>query len=314
MFSAAKQWVTNMTGIGQGAISPEAFETFWSECTSIHADSPTRFYKEVLTKFQKQDRRDIHSLSDDSTYDPARKVRFVCTSDTHNQTDRYNFQVPDGDVLIHGGDFTQVGCVKEVEHFADWLDTLPHPIKIVIAGNHELSFDPMTASDPNIRERLIGRLHKSCTYLEDNSAVVSGIKIFGSPWQPLFGNWGYNLKRGEECAAKWKEIPDNTDILITHGPPIGHGDRVRNGIRAGCVDLLQEIQLRVKPQYHIFGHIHEDAGVTTDGQTTFINASMCTLRYKPEQYPVVFEMDKISEETILVSAPAEWNLSDPRKK
>ena len=53
------------------------------------------------------------------------------------------------------------------------------------------------------------------------------------PRQPWFGNWGYNLQRGEECAAKWREIPHDTDILITHGPPIGHGDRVRNGIRAG---------------------------------------------------------------------------------
>ena len=75
--------------------------------------------------------------------------------------------------------------------------------------------------------------------------------------QPEFGGWAYNLIRGDECQAKWLEIPTDTDFLITHGPPAGHGDLCRNKIRAGCVELLQEIQTRIQPQYHIFGHIHE---------------------------------------------------------
>ena len=79
----------------------------------------------------------------------------------------------------------------------------------------------------------------------------------GTPWQPEFGGWAFNLKRGEECVKKWNLIPEDTDVLITHGPPLGFGDLCSTGIRAGCVDLLQSVQNRVKPKYHVYGHIHE---------------------------------------------------------
>ena len=79
----------------------------------------------------------------------------------------------------------------------------------------------------------------------------------GTPWQPEFGGWAFNLKRGEECLRKWNLIPEDTDVLITHSPPLGFGDLCSTGIRAGCVDLLQSVQNRVKPKYHVYGHIHE---------------------------------------------------------
>lgn len=75
--------------------------------------------------------------------------------------------------------------------------------------------------------------------------------------QPEFGNWAFNLNRGTECLQKWNLIPDDTDILITHTPPLGYGDYTCSGVRAGCVDLLRTVQERVKPKYHVFGHIHE---------------------------------------------------------
>lgn len=75
--------------------------------------------------------------------------------------------------------------------------------------------------------------------------------------QPEFCDWAFNLPRGDKCLEKWKAIPTDTDILITHGPPIGHGDLCMTRERAGCVDLLHEIQTRIKPKYHVFGHIHE---------------------------------------------------------
>jgi hypothetical protein len=129
-----------------------------------------------------------------------------------------------------------------------------------------------------------------CTYLEDSSTVIEGISIYGSPWQPWFYDWAFNLQRGPEIRRKWEAIPANVDILITHGPPIGHGDECVSGQRAGCVDLLYEIQHRIKPKFHVFGHIHEGYGVTTDGTTTFINASTCTIRYKPVNPPIVFDI------------------------
>lgn len=75
--------------------------------------------------------------------------------------------------------------------------------------------------------------------------------------QPEFGNWAFNLPRGEECLEKWNKIPTDTDILLTHTPPLGHGDLVCSGVRAGCVELLSTVQQKVKPKYHVFGHIHE---------------------------------------------------------
>lgn len=87
----------------------------------------------------------------------------------------------------------------------------------------------------------------------------------------------------------WEKIPADTDILITHGPPLGYGDLCEGGHRAGCYDLLNIIQKKIRPKYHIFGHIHEDYGMTTDGVTTFVNASTCDFRYRPIQPAIVFD-------------------------
>ena len=75
--------------------------------------------------------------------------------------------------------------------------------------------------------------------------------------QPEFYGWAFNLPRGGACQAKWDLIPDKVDVLMTHGPPLGHGDTLQSGGRSGCVNLLHTIQQRVQPKYHIFGHIHE---------------------------------------------------------
>lgn len=170
---------------------------------------------------------------------------------------------------------------------------------IVIAGNHDITFDEVSYARLWRRfghqkqfdsTALKAQVADVCTYLEDSGCQVNGINIWGSPWQPEFCDWGFNLERGEPCQEKWKQIPDNTDVLITHGPPIGYGDECKIGDRAGCVDLLREIQTRIKPQYHVFGHIHEGYGMTTDGQTRFVNASTCTFNYKPTQAALIFDV------------------------
>jgi hypothetical protein len=79
---------------------------------------------------------------------------------------------------------------------------------------------------------------------------------------------------------------------MTHGPPVGHGDLTSSNQRAGCVDLLSAITERVKPIYHIFGHIHESYGITTNDTTTFINASTCTYSYRPDNEPIVFDLPR----------------------
>ncbi|KAK3100207.1 hypothetical protein FSP39_016322 [Pinctada imbricata] len=237
------------------------------------------------------------------------KLRCVCISDTHAQIEHRNLAIPPGDVLIHAGDITNVGMPKELIQFNDYLGTQPHRYKVVIAGNHDLTMDDdmvMHQADylRNFFRVDVGAVRKSlqemgvskprdllsnCTYLEDAYVIICGVKVYGSPWQPEFGGWGFNLPRGERCLEKWNMIPDDTDILITHGPPIGHGDSCFDGQKAGCVELLNTIQKRVKPKFHVFGHIHEGYGITTDDVTTYINASTCTLRYKPDHPPIVFD-------------------------
>ena len=236
-----------------------------------------------------------------STKKPENYLRFVCISDTHNKTDQ--MVLPKGDVLLHAGDFTQVGGEAEVKHFIDFLDRVrPNFQEIVlIAGNHDLTFDTENFhSLPIVQMFHKGKtydlnaikdsLKQKCTYLEDETTEIAGIKIYGTPWQPEFGGWGFNVERGANCLDHWSKIPSGIDILISHGPPLGHGDKCQSGARAGCSELLATIQKRVKPKYHIFGHIHEGYGVTTDGETTFINASSVNISYRQVNDPVIFDL------------------------
>ena len=225
-------------------------------------------------------------------------IRIVCISDTHSQIETSQIVIPDGDIIIHAGDFSNIGLLQEVRKFNNWIGSLPHTHKIVIAGNHELSFDADTIcqvlpddSDDTITVEKMKKELKNCTYLQDSGVELYGIKIYGSPWQPEFGNWGFNLQRGVACLEKWNKIPNDTDILITHGPPLGYGDLCKNELRAGCVELLNTVRLRVQPKYHIYGHIHEGYGVRSDGQTTFINASICNVNGLPNNKPIVFDIE-----------------------
>jgi Icc-related predicted phosphoesterase len=208
-------------------------------------------------------------------------MRFVVISDTHKQ--HWKVDVPDGDVLLHAGDFTSRGHYDEIKDFSAFLESLPHQHKIVIAGNHDMTFE----SAPEVAQAHL----QGCVYLQDESIVIEGIKIYGSPWQPEFFNWAFNLKRGQELREKWALIPDDVDILMTHGPPMGILDKTAHGKHVGCEELLEAIETRA-PAYHIFGHIHEAYGQTKVNETHFINASTCNLRYKPNHAPVVFDFEK----------------------
>ena len=226
------------------------------------------------------------------------------------------------DVLLHAGDFTNVGEGPDVTAFTKWIREVPIKYKIVIAGNHDMSFDEANYSktlaqrfqhklllDPQqIKRDLVSGYHVPVStvpdpfpafegggvaYLEDSGLSIEGVRIWGSPWQPEYHAWGFNLKRGEECREKWDLIPTNTQILMTHGPPLGHGDLcLPHNNRAGCTDLLMEITTRIKPAYHVFGHVHEGYGQTTDGTTTFINPSNSNLRYDPRNLnpSIIFDM------------------------
>ena len=203
----------------------------------------------------------------------------IAIADTHGKHRRV--RVPDGDILVHAGDITSTGRLDTVVDFDDWLGSLPHPDKIVIAGNHDFCFQRA----PAVARALL----KHATYLEDQTVTVQGLRIYGSPWQPWFFDWAFNLRRGAEIRAKWDLIPDDADVLVTHGPPAGHGDRTVGGDDAGCDDLREALR-RVRPKVHIFGHIHEGYGRTREDGIDFLNASTCDLSYRPVQPPLVYQI------------------------
>ena len=203
-------------------------------------------------------------------------MRLVCISDMHG----YKIPIPDGDVLICAGDYLRTESLLELEAFNLWLGTLPHRHKIVIAGNHDFVFE---------KHLEVARAAlTSAIYLQDSEVVIDGVRFYGSPWQPEFFSWAFNLPRGQKIADKWAMIPNNTDVLITHGPPNGILDKVQRG-HVGCEELLKVVQA-VKPSLHIFGHIHEGYGQVEIGETLFVNASICTDRYKPTNQPICVDI------------------------
>lgn len=204
----------------------------------------------------------------------------VFIADTHGMHEQV--VLPDGDILVHAGDLSMHGELDDVDRFSEWLQGLPHRHKIVIAGNHDFCFE---RRPEEARRRLRG-----CFYLQDQAAEVAGLRFWGSPWQPWFYDWAFNLERGPAIAAKWARIPGDTDVLITHGPPRGHGDRTTSGEQVGCADLLERIR-RVRPRVHVFGHIHEGYGTSREDGMLLVNASVCTFGYRPVNPPVVVELD-----------------------
>jgi predicted phosphohydrolase len=206
-------------------------------------------------------------------------VRIVCLSDTHMKHKRV--AVPDGDVLVHTGDFTTRGYESEVVAFNAWLLTLPHKHKVVIAGNHDFLFQ----KEPHFAPLLLS----AATYLRDSGCEIEGVKFWGSPWQPWFHNWAFNLERGPQLAAKWEVIPDDTDVLLTHSPPFGILDTVQRGEPVGCEELRKALA-RVRPQLHVFGHIHEAYGQTGIDGTWYVNASICDLGYAANNAPIVIDL------------------------
>ncbi len=205
----------------------------------------------------------------------------VFISDTHNQ--HHFLDLPDGDILVHAGDISGRGKDHEVQDFMAWYEAHRHPHKILIAGNHDF----MAERKPQAWAALIP---DNVIYLENEACEVLGLKFWGSPITPWFYDWAFNRRRGADIRKYWERIPEDTDILITHGPPKGYLDKVlRDGNQVGCEDLLAFV-LKIKPQYHVFGHIHEGYGQSTNEDTVFINASVLDVGYNLVNAPIVVEV------------------------
>ncbi len=203
-------------------------------------------------------------------------MRIVAVADTHLFHDE--LVVPDGDVFVHAGDMCQSGDLDELRHALDWIRSLPHRTKVIIAGNHDFAF----AEHP----REARALADGFVYLQDSGTTIDGVSFWGSPWQPEFNDWAFNLPRGPALADKWALIPDQVDVLVTHGPPFGIGDHGPVAGRLGCEDLLARVKV-VRPKLHMFGHIHQDGGVWRHGETLFANVTT----WECERAPTVIDID-----------------------
>lgn len=223
----------------------------------------------------------------------------VCISDTHMH--HRSIELPPGDILIHSGDFTKTGRGEDVEDFLDWFRSQPHTHKVLVAGNHDLTLDEslyrsswyrwhrVPEEDARIRDMV--EQGEGFHYLRDRKVILDGVKIYGSPWQPEFGGWAFNLPRNSnEISSKWASIPLDLDVLVTHGPPKRILDDVE-GDSVGCLNLRMSVDA-VRPKVHIFGHIHEGYGTKQTKDTYFINASSCNAQYKPVNPPIVYELVK----------------------
>ena len=204
-------------------------------------------------------------------------------SDSHGKHNRMTDDLSGGDMIIHAGDVSNRGLKSEIEDFLFWFSNLPYKHKIFIAGNHDFGFEDIRHS---YEDGIV--IPNGVTYLQDDSVTIDGIKIYGSPWQPWFHDWAFNLYRGEALAEKWNQIPDDVDILVTHGPPFGIFDKTMRGLNVGCEDLLKRVN-DIKPKIHVFGHIHEGYGMRDGEITTFINASSLDEDYRYTNKPIVID-------------------------
>lgn len=186
-------------------------------------------------------------------------------------------------MIIHAGDISSKGTQAQVEDFLGWFSNLNFKYKVFIAGNHDFFFE--RALDFEVDQLIPDNV----IYLNDSGIEIENIKIWGSPIQPWFYDWAFNRQRGEDIKKHWDLIPDDTDILITHGPPMDILDETVYGSNVGCIDLLDKIML-VKPKIHVFGHIHEAYGIKEVNGTQFINASVLDHKYNQTNDPITLHL------------------------
>lgn len=250
------------------------------------------------------------------------KILIHAISDTHNRHDKIK-GLTGGDLLIHAGDFSSQGHKWEAERFLEWMQKQPYSAKVLICGNHEREIEDTKTSGYEFRFKMMCQ-DAGIIYLNDSSVELQFLpgkvfvdrnipdlakfKIHGSPVTPWFYSWGWNRARDlneamfrqiPEIKPHWDMIPEDTDILVTHGPPYEILDEVLavDGTSynlpryVGCVELRNRIK-EIKPDIHIFGHIHCAHGEKHVDGTSFYNASICDEMYGPSNPITVIEYEK----------------------
>lgn len=209
-------------------------------------------------------------------------MRICLISDTHQHHPNVE-RFPDADLLLHCGDATRSGGMLEFARFNEWLITLKtkFPHIIFVPGNHDLLFEKNEGTARSIVQ--------DAEVLIDQTTTFQGLRIHGSPWVPKFYDWAF-MKNAALRRPIMENIPE-CDILMTHGPPYGIADTVRNFSNAGCPWLLRHVQEVIKPKLHVFGHIHEMHGSVAEfGDTKFVNAAQMDRHHQHVFAPIVVEI------------------------
>lgn len=202
----------------------------------------------------------------------------VCISDLHGHT----IPLPPGDLLLVAGDLTRTGTRKQVHDMLQYLTNSLHLYTngiVMIAGNHDLLFQ----NDPLVAEQMCRDM--GITYLCESGCEVNGLKIWGSPYAPRINDWAFGYDSYMDKRI-WMRIPEDTDILITHGPPRGILDDITDQWHIGSAGLLSEVLNRQGIiKLHVFGHAHKSYGIMDIDGTRFVNASICDAEYEPIRVP-----------------------------
>lgn len=220
-------------------------------------------------------------------------MKVVCISDTHG--DHRSVRLPDGDVLVHAGDITAHGSREDYLDFLDWFGAQPFAARVFVAGNHDrwLEQAPIEARELAVRAGV--------DWLDDSGIAIDGLRIWGSPITPRFFDWSFMRDPGDAIEAHWRLIPDDTDLLVTHGPPHGVLDQVERapGVfeHTGCPSLRDTLD-RVRPSAHVFGHIHEGRGEARLASVRCLNVSTMNQGYRIAHEPVTLELQPDMERVV----------------
>ena len=214
-------------------------------------------------------------------------------SDTHNQHNGLDMSKYPADVLVHTGDFSS-GTATTTLNFLDWFEEQPYEYKILIAGNHDWRCE-------NDKEWFKKALEyaPSVTYLENEEVTINDIKFYGSPYSNEFGGWSF--MDGElELSKIWGNIPEDTDILMTHGPSYGYHDLVKRAYgrdpHVGSKSLTErKKELEGSLQYHLSGHIHEGYGISKAGLCTNVCASVLNENYELVNEPIILDIECLAQ-------------------
>ncbi len=207
-------------------------------------------------------------------------MRLVIVSDTHSRHE--NLAPLSGEVLIHCGDFCNgfSGDEDDLVCLDDWFARQPFDLILCTGGNHDFVAQGRHAAGRNVFQNAV--------YLQDSPFVFRSVHFYGAPWVPQLQGWAYYLS-DSELKVKWKLIPDNTDVLITHTPPWRILDSPTNPrIHAGCSHLLARVD-ELKPTIHCFGHNHASHGRRNTTSTAFLNASVVNSQYEVVNQPFVID-------------------------